>query len=165
MIIVVIGVTGAGKSTVGAALAERLSWRFIEADDFHPEANWKKLARGEALTDDDRGPWLARLRDELAKVVARGESAVLACSALKQVYRDALTPANIEGDEMRFVYLHADPALTAERLDRRTEHRASPLLLESQLATLEEPHNALRVSNALPCREIVQRIVDKWGLS
>src|SRR5687767_14567367 len=119
MIIVVIGVTGAGKSTVGAALAARLSWRFIEADDFHPESNWRKLERGEALTDADRAPWLARLRDELAGVAARGESAVLACSALKQAYRDALVPPGIAANELRFVYLEADPDLTAQRLAQR----------------------------------------------
>ena len=164
MIIVVIGVTGAGKSTIGAALAARLSWRFIEADDYHAEASWKKLERGEALTDDERAPWLARLRDELATVVARGESAVLACSALKQAYRDALVPDGVEAHEMRFVYLEADPAVTAQRLDARAEHRASPLLLQSQLAILEEPIDALRVSNALPCSEIVERIVDAWSL-
>jgi gluconokinase len=165
MIIVVIGVTGAGKSTVGAALAQRLSWRFIEADDFHSEASWNKLERGEALTDLDRAPWLARLREELTKVAARGESAVLACSALKRAYRVALTPPNIDRDQMRVVYLHADPELTAKRIEHRSGHRASPRLLESQLATLEEPRNALWVSTALSPGEIVQCIVDTWGLS
>ena len=165
MIIVVIGVTGAGKSTVGAALAARLDWRFIEADDFHSESSWKKLERGEPLTDADRAPWLARLRGELEGAVARGESAVLACSALKQAYRDALTPAGAAPGEVRFVYLQADPDLTAQRLESRDAHRASPRLLQSQLATLEEPDDALRVSNAVPCREIVQRIVDAWGLA
>lgn len=164
MIIVVIGVTGAGKSTVGEALAKRLGWRFIEADDFHLEASWKKLERGEALTDADRAPWLARLKAELAKVAASGESAVLACSALKQAYRDALKPANIAAGELRFVYLNADPALTAQRLEHRSGHRASPRLLQSQLAALEEPRDALRVSTALLCNEIVRCIVDTWGL-
>jgi len=164
MIIVVFGVTGAGKSTVGAALAARLAWRFIEADDFHSESSWKKLERGEALTDADRAPWLARMRGELDAVVARGESAVLACSALKQAYREALIPSQAEPDEVRFVYLEADPALTAQRLNERAPHRASPLLLQSQLAALEEPHDALRVSNAVPCAEIVDRIVAEWRL-
>ena len=164
MIIVVFGVTGAGKSTIGAALAARLGWRFIEADDFHSEASWKKLERGEALTDDERAPWLARLRDALDTVVAGGESAVLACSALKQAYRDALVPPQAGPDDVRFVYLEADPVLTAQRLDDRAAHRASPLLLASQLATLEEPRDALRVSNALPCADIVERIVAEWRL-
>jgi gluconokinase len=164
MIIVVFGVTGAGKSTVGAALAARLGWRFVEADDFHSEASWKKLGRGEALTDADRAPWLARMRGELEAIVARGESAVLACSALKQAYRDALIPRGTQPDQARFVYLEADVALTAQRLGERAPHRASPLLLQSQLATLEEPHDALRVSNTLPCAEIVERIVAEWHL-
>ena len=164
MIIVVFGVTGAGKSTVGAALAARLGWRFIEADDFHSEASWKKLERGEPLTDDDRAPWLARLRDALVAVVAEGESAVLACSALKQAYREALIPPRAKPDEVRFVYLEADPALTAQRLDERPAHRASPLLLASQLAVLEEPRDALRVSNVLPCADIVERIVSELRL-
>jgi gluconokinase len=165
MIIVVFGVTGAGKSTVGAALAKRLGWRFIEADDFHSEASWKKLERGEPLTDDERAPWLARMRDELDAVIAGGGSAVLACSALKQAYREALVPPRAGPDEVRFVYLEADVALTAQRLDERAEHRASPLLLASQLATLEEPLDALRVSNALPCAEIVERVVSEWRLA
>ena len=164
MIIVVIGVTGAGKSTVGAALAERLGWRFIEADDFHSESSWAKLGRGEPLTDAERAPWLARLRSELEDVVRRGESAVLACSALKQTYREALVPAGAKPGDLRFVYLHAEPALTASRLEHRGAHRASPRLLESQLATLEEPADALRVSNALPPVDIVRQIVDTWAL-
>ena len=165
LIIVVFGVTGAGKSTVGAALAERLGWRFIEADDFHSESSWNKLGRGEALTDADRAPWLARLREAIEGVVARGESAVLACSALKQAYREALVPPNAKPDEVRFVYLDADPALTAGRLARRADHRASPLLLPSQFATLEVPRDALRVSNALPPADIVERIVAEWSLT
>ena len=165
MIIVVIGVTGAGKSTIGAALAARLGWRFIEADDFHSEASWLKLERGEALTDAERAPWLGRLRDALEAVVARGESAVLACSALKRAYREALVPPSAGPDEVRFVYLDADVALTARRLDERAAHRASPLLLQSQLATLEEPHDALRITNTLPCAAIVERVVAEWDLA
>lgn len=164
MIIVVMGITGAGKSTIGAALAARLGWRFVDADDFHTESSWRKMERGEPLTDADRAPWLARLRDEVEAVRARGESAVLACSALKEAYRDALKPAGLAAGELRFVYLEADRGLTAARLDGRA-HRASPRLLDSQLAALEEPRDALRISNALPCEEIVQRIVDAWALS
>jgi gluconokinase len=165
MIIVVIGVMGAGKTTVGAALAARLGWRFLDADDFHSTESWAKLERGEALTDADRLPWLRRVREALADLLARGESAVLACSALRQSYRDALTPAGAGPDDVRFVYLRADPALTAARLADRTGHRAAPTLLESQYATLEEPRDALRLSTGIPPSELVQAIVDAWSLA
>jgi len=164
MIIVVLGVMGAGKTTVGTALAARLGWRFFDADDFHNPENWAKLSRGEALDDADRAPWLARLRDEIASLLARGESAVLACSALKQAYRDALVPANAQADAVRFVYLHADPQLTAKRLDERTGHRADAALLKSQFAALEEPRDALRVDTGAPVPQLVQTIVDAWSL-
>ena len=101
MIIIVIGVMGAGKTTVGEALAARLGWRFLDADDFHSKENWAKLARGEPLSDADRAPWLARLREEIAGLLARNDSAVLACSALKQAYRDALVPANARPGDVR----------------------------------------------------------------
>ncbi|HEX2829465.1 MAG TPA: gluconokinase [Burkholderiales bacterium] len=165
MIIVVMGVTGAGKTTVGAELAERLGWRFIEADDFHTESAWQKMERGEALTDADRTPWLARLNQELARVVTNGESAILACSALKAAYRDALTPPGLARGEMRFVYLRADRDVTARRLAGRRAHRASPHLLDSQIATLEEPGDALTLPNTLPPEEIVRRIVEAWALA
>ena len=164
MIIVVMGITGAGKSTVGAALAARLGWRFIEADDFHTESSWRKLERGEPLTDADRAPWLSQLRRELANVHEQGESAVLACSALKASYREALKPAGLASGEMRFVYLQADRDVTAERLAGRPAHRASTRLLDSQIATLEEPRDALTLSNTLLPEAIVERVVKTWAL-
>jgi gluconokinase len=164
MIIVVMGITGAGKTTIGAELAARLGWRFIEADDFHTESSWRKLERGEPLTDADRAPWLARLKTELERVVANGESAVLACSALKAAYRKALVPAGLAPGEMRFVYLQADREVTEQRLAGRRAHRASPQLLDSQIATLEEPRHALAVPNTLSPGEIVERIVSTWAL-
>lgn len=165
MIIVVIGVMGVGKSTVGAALAARLGWRFIDADDYHDEHNWSKLARGEPLTDADRWPWLARLREEIARLLARDESAVLACSALRQAYRDALVPSDARPGDVRFIYLHAEPALTAERLSDRAGHRASATLLHSQFAALEEPRDALRLNTSAPVSQLVQAIVDAWHLT
>jgi gluconokinase len=165
MIIVVMGITGAGKSTVGAELAARLGWRFIEADDFHTESSWRKMERGEALTDADRAPWLSRLRQELEQAHARGESAVLACSALKETYREALTPAGLTKGQMRFVYLQADRDVTAQRLADRPAHRASASILDSQIATLEEPHDALTLSNTLPPEAIVERVVKTWALA
>lgn len=164
MIIVVIGVSGSGKTTVGAALAHHLRWRFLDADDFHGEDNWRKLERGIALTDADRRPWLARLRQELAGLVARGESVVLACSALRQAYRDALVPPDAPPEQVRFVHLDADPRLIEARLASRTGHRASATLLASQLDTLEEAPDALRVNAVDPPQRIVQSIVTAWGL-
>jgi gluconokinase len=164
MIIVVIGVMGAGKTTVGTALAARLRWRFFDADDFHSEENWAKLARGEPLLEADRAPWLARLCEEIARLAAAGESAVLACSALKQAYRDALVPPGAKPGDVRFVYLHAEPALTADRLSDRAGHRASAALLESQFAALEEPRDALRLDTRAPVPELVSAIVDAWDL-
>jgi gluconokinase len=154
---------GAGKTTVGAALAARLGWRFLEADDFHSPENWAKLERGEPLTDADRRPWLARLRQELANLLARAESAVLACSALRQSYRDALVPPGARPGDVRFVYLHAEPASIAARLEKRTGHRAAATLLPSQFATLEEPHDALRLPASEPPAKLVQSIVDAWA--
>ena len=165
MIIVVTGVMGAGKTTIGTALAARLGWRFFDADDFHSADNWAKLSRGEALTDADRMPWLGRLREEIGAFLDRGESAVLACSALKQAYRDALVPAHAPEDAVRFVYLDADPKLTAERLVGRAGHRADAALLQSQFAALEEPLDALRVDTAAPVPQIVQVIIDAWTLT
>jgi gluconokinase len=164
MIIVVIGVTGAGKSTVGAALAERLEWRFLDADDFHGEANWKKLERGVALTDADRQPWLERLRDELQRALARNESLVLACSALRQAYRDTLVPASARPGDVRFIHLDAERQVLEARLSARTGHRASATLLRSQLDTFEPAPDALRVDATHPPDRIVQSIVSAWAL-
>lgn len=165
MIIVVIGVTGVGKSTVGTALAARLNWRFIDADDFHGEANWSKLERGIPLTDADRRPWLARVRNELGRALAQNESAVLACSALRQAYRDALIPPGALPGAVRFVHLDAAPALIESRLAARTGHRASATLLRSQLEQFEPAPDALRVSAADPPERIVESIVSAWGLA
>ena len=165
MIIVVTGVMGAGKTTVGAALAARLGWRFFDADDYHTEENWAKLSRGEALSDADRWPWLARLRDEIASLLARNESAVLACSALRQAYRDALVPSDARPGDVRFIYLHADAALTAERLGDRKGHRANASLLQSQYAALEEPRDALRLDTSAPVSQLVQDAIDAWQLA
>lgn len=155
---------GAGKTTVGTALAARLGWSFLDADDFHSEESWAKLARGEPLADADRSPWLARLRDEIARHLVRGESMVLACSALKQAYREALVPPEARPLDVRFAYLHADPALIANRLSVRAGHRASATLLQSQLAAFEAPGDALALDTSAPVSQLVQTIVDAWHL-
>lgn len=165
MIIVVFGPSGVGKSTVGAALARRLHWGFIEADDFHGEANWRKLERGIPLTDADRAPWLARVRDALEGAVRRGESAVLACSALKRAYREALVPPAAPPGEVRFVQLVVDPATIESRLATRTGHRASATLLPSQLEQFENAPDALHVDAKEPPERIVEAIVRAWQLA
>lgn len=146
MIVVVMGVTGCGKSTVGAALAARLGWPFLDADDFHPEANVAKMASGVPLDDGDRWPWLDRIADELRRIEAADGSAVLACSALKEAYRERLAA----GGDVRFVHLTGDPDTIAGRLAVR-KHRYMPAsLLASQYATLEPPRDAIEVDVALP---------------
>jgi len=162
-IIVLMGPAGAGKTTVGLALAHSLGWRFLDADDFHSPANVEKMRHGIGLTDSDRAPWLAAMHDALEHTLAGDTSVVLACSALKEQYRQALTPASA-GPRIRFVYLHADAAVLRERLAHRTGHYAGPQLLASQLETLEEPRDALWVDASRPPAEIVSRIRDALAL-
>jgi carbohydrate kinase (thermoresistant glucokinase family) len=144
MIVIVMGVSGCGKSTIGEALAAELGWPFLDADDFHPPANVAKMAAGTPLTDADRWPWLDRLAAELTAILDRGGHAVLACSALKQAYRDRLAPAAIAG-RVRFAYLKGDQPTIAARLAGRQHRYMPPTLLASQFATLEEPRGAIVV--------------------
>ena len=144
MIVVVMGVSGCGKTTVGRALADALGWPFHDADDFHPEGNVAKMAAGEALTDDDRQPWLDRLAAAMRAAQAGGGNAVLACSALKQAYRDRLAPRAIAG-QVRFAYLKGDEATIAARIASRRHRYMPPTLLASQFAALEEPRGAIVV--------------------
>jgi gluconokinase len=139
-VIVVLGVSGAGKTTVGRELARELGYEFLEGDDFHSQANKDKMHAGIALTDADREPWLAALRQAIERVLARGGRAVLACSALKRAYRDELRM-----DGVCFVYLRVSRAEVRARLARRGPHFFNPELLDSQFATLEEPEHALIV--------------------
>lgn len=162
-IIVVMGAAGAGKTTVGIALAKSLGWRFRDADEFHSAANIEKMRRGIGLTDDDRGPWLAAIRHALEDALTHDQRVVLACSALKEEYRQSLIPAN-DGASLRFVYLRADEQLLRERLESRHGHYAGPELLASQLQTLEEPGEALWIDAALPPPDIVARIRDALAL-
>ena len=141
MIVVLMGVCGCGKTTIGHALAGPLAWPFHDADGFHPPANVAKMASGVALTDDDRWPWLDRIAEEMGAINAAGGNAVLACSALKQAYRDRIAKAG----DVRFVYLRGDEATIAARLATR-EHEYMPAsLLPSQFTTLEEPKDALTI--------------------
>ena len=164
MIVIVFGVSGAGKTTVGKLLAQQLGWRFIEADDFHPKANIEKMRSGCTLTDDDRGPWLQRLRDEIERSLGAGENAVLACSALKRKYRDVL---HVNSD-VKFVFLRGDYALVAEQLGHRRGHFMNPELLRSQFADLEEPkpdEDVVRVELGRTPAELVAEIETKLRLA
>lgn len=161
MIVLIMGVEGAGKTTVGRVLARDLGWPFYDADDFHPEANRLKMARGEALTDADRESWLDALRNLIGGITANAANAVLACSALKQKYRDALTGG---GAQVRIVHLDGTPQLIRERLRARHGHFAGEALLQSQLETLERPANAITVDVANPPEQIAATIRAGLGL-
>lgn len=142
MIVIVMGVSGSGKTTVGHQLAAALGWRYIEGDDFHPPKNVAKMSRGEPLTDTDRAPWLAALVTEIEHLSASKTSAVVTCSALKQRYRDRLQ----ESSPLTFVYLKGSAATLKSRLVERTGHFMKVNLLENQLATLEEPEEAIIIN-------------------
>lgn len=160
MIVVLMGVSGVGKTTLGRLLAAELGWPFIDADDVHPAANVAKMKAGLPLTDADREPWLEALAAELRERLRRGESAVLACSALKEVYRERL---RVDAS-VRFVYLYATPELIRRRLEERSGHFFPERLLASQLETLEEPASALRVDVSETPDAVVRRIVEGLGL-
>ena len=161
MILVVMGVVGAGKTTVGRLLAGELGWQFADGDDFHPQANIDKIRQGIPLNDDDRRPWLDRLRKLLVDCIAHRGDLVLACSALKREYRQTLAV----GPEVRFVYLKGNAALIAERLRSRHGHFANEQILASQIADLEEPEGVITVEIALSPVEIVNEIRRKLGLA
>ncbi len=151
-----MGVVGAGKTTVGSLLAQKLGWRFADADDFHPAANVEKIRRGIPLDDSDRAPWLAALRDAILRWNAERQDAVLACSALKRKYRDELS---VEG--VRFVYLKGDYHLIEQRLQARRGHFASDSILRSQFEDLEKPDDAITVEINKSPAAIVSEIIAK----
>ena len=163
MIVIVFGVSGAGKTTIGKLLAEELGWQFYEADDFHPRANIEKMRSGRPLTDEDRWPWLERLREQIMPSLAAKENAVLACSALKRVYREHL---RVSGD-VKFVFLRGDYALIERQLRRRRGHFMNPALLQSQFADLEEPQpdeDVLTIDLGRSPQELVDEIKAKLNL-
>ncbi len=154
MVVVVMGVAGSGKTTIGRRLARELGWEFYDADDFHPEANVEKMSRGVPLDDADRTPWLEALRDLVRACLERGEDAVLACSALKESYREYL----LIDERVRLVYLRASYELTRERLRKRRGHFMKPGMLDSQFAALEEPGPESHFDAAAPPSETVRAI-------
>ncbi len=145
MILVLMGVSGSGKSTIGRMLAERTGWVFADADDYHTAAYKQKMASGHPLTDEDRAPWLTALNRLLVDWQSHGTNAILACSALKESYRAILT-SGLPDDAIRFILLHGPRQLIAERLRARHHEFMNPALLDSQFATLELPPGALRIS-------------------
>lgn len=159
--LVIMGVAGSGKSTIGEALAGRLGWRYEDGDSFHPAANVAKMSSGQPLTDEDRWPWLRAIAAEIERCRQAGEHVVIACSALKKAYRDILVHGR---DDIRMVYLNGSPGLVADRLSHRKGHFMPPGLLDSQFKTLEPPspqERPITVSIDAPVDVIIDRIVEQ----
>ena len=157
--LIVMGVSGSGKSTIADHLAERLSWTFEDGDRFHPAGNVAKMSAGHPLTDEDRWPWLQAIADEIDRVCTAGEHAVIACSALKRAYRDILVHGR---NDVRIIYLSGKQELIASRLAARKGHFMPPGLLTSQFKTLEPPgasENPITVSIDAPVETIVGDII------
>lgn len=159
--VIVMGVVGSGKTTVGSLLARQLGWQFADADDYHSAENKEKIRHGTGLRDEDRDPWLARLRTEIQNWIAHDKNVVLACSALKRKYREELQV----GPDVKFVYLKGDAALIDSRLRARKAHFADDKILASQLADLEEPEDAVTVSIDQNPDQIVAAIRQGLGLT
>lgn len=161
MIVIVMGTTGSGKTTVGTLLAKRLGWEFADADDFHPAANVEKMKHGIPLNDADRAPWLKALRDKIADWIAGSRNAILACSALKQSYRDELRVSQ----DVRFLYLKGSYELFSQRVLARKGHYAKQDLVASQFADLEEPTDAVTVDTRESPEAIVAEASARLGLA
>jgi gluconokinase len=156
MVIVLMGVAGSGKTSVGQLLAQRLGWQFRDADDFHPASNRAKMRRGVPLDDNDRRPWLHAVRALLVQFLAKGKNAIVACSALKESYRQALAG---DSEEIKFVYLKGPLPLIAGRLAQRHGHFFDPALLRTQFDDLEEPHGVVAVDITPPPEVIADSII------
>lgn len=157
---IVMGVSGCGKSSVGKTLAEKLGWDFYDADDFHPPANIKKMADGIPLDDSDRAPWLASLHDLISSSLKANHSGVLACSALKERYRQQLMDGN---NDVGLVYLKGSYDLIWSRMTARKEHYMKPHMLQSQFDALEEPVNALTMDISESVDEILSKVLEQMN--
>ena len=160
MVILLMGTTGAGKTTIGKLLAARLNWTFLDADDFHPPANIEKMHNGIPLTDADRWPWLKNIHTELQRLANAGKSAVLACSALKQSYRDLLSAAL----DLRVVYLRGSYDVMRQHIESRHGHFAGESILAGQFADLEEPHDALILDVSHSAAQLVGEVISELHL-
>jgi gluconokinase len=154
---IVMGVSGCGKTSVGQALAKRLGWDFYDADNFHPPENVAKMANGIPLDDSDRAPWLAALHDLISSSLKANQSGVLACSALKERYRQQLLKDN---EDVQFIYLKGSYDLIWSRMSKRQDHYMKPQMLKSQFEALEEPTNALTMDISKSVDEIVGDILE-----
>ncbi len=159
MIVVLMGVSGSGKTTVGTMLAAALQCCFLEGDSLHPAANVEKMSHGIPLTDADRAPWLAAIRSHILAAVEHGQCLVVACSALKQQYRDFLS----QGTDLTWVYLKGSQELIAERMRERHHHYMKAGMLRSQFADLEEPADALVADISDPPEVILRQLLVKLG--
>ncbi|HEY1464423.1 MAG TPA: gluconokinase [Terriglobales bacterium] len=160
MVVIVMGVTGAGKTTVGSLLASQMKWEFADADSFHSPESKAKMHQGIPLTDLDRAPWLQAMRDAITQWIAQNKSVVLACSALKRAYRDEL----YAGPEVKFVYLRGTQELISSRLEHRHGHFAGESILASQFDALEEPKDAIAVNISATPEAIVSEIRNRLGV-
>lgn len=154
--LIVMGVSGCGKTTVGKALASHLGWDFYDGDDFHPPENIAKMASGIPLDDSDRAPWLKALHDLISASLKADRPGILACSALKEAYRRRLLDGN---EDVQIIYLKGSYDLIWSRMSARKEHYMKPHMLQSQFEALEEPTNALTIDISMSVGEIVQEIL------
>jgi carbohydrate kinase (thermoresistant glucokinase family) len=161
MVVLLMGVAGSGKTTIGLKLAAELGWSFRDADDFHPPENVAKMSAGTPLTDQDRAPWLAAIRAHIESTLARGESGIVTCSALKEKYRAAAIP---DPQRVKLVHLAGDFSLILSRMNARQGHFMKPEMLQSQFATLEAPAQALTIDIAKTPEQIVAELRQRLGV-